>query len=101
MKKYIYFYFIFFDSSEKFGLYHVNFSHPEKIRTPKLSAKAYTNIIKTNKIDWKFKPKSQVVVSAMAQRDDNMHQHHSSASSFKMQGIIAFIIATMGIVIAH
>ncbi|XP_001650404.2 myrosinase 1 [Aedes aegypti] len=36
--------------SEKFGLYHVNFSSPNRERTPKLSSKLLQTVIKTRKI---------------------------------------------------
>ncbi|ALC38766.1 maker438 [Drosophila busckii] len=43
--------------AEKFGLYHVNFSSPERTRTPKISAKVFANICKTNALDWNYRPK--------------------------------------------
>ncbi|XP_062537023.1 myrosinase 1-like [Armigeres subalbatus] len=36
--------------SEKFGLYHVNFSSPNRERTPKLSSKLLQSVIKTREI---------------------------------------------------
>ncbi|KAL5292525.1 LCT.2 family protein [Megaselia abdita] len=47
----------------KFGLYHVDFNDPKRKRTAKRSAKVYSNICKTNAIDWSFHP---VVISPMA-----------------------------------
>ena len=43
--------------TEKFGLYHVDFKHPNKTRTPKLSAKVYSHIVKTKNIDFDHRPK--------------------------------------------
>lgn len=37
--------------SAKFGLYQVNFTDPERTRTPRASASYYKNIIKTNSLD--------------------------------------------------
>jgi len=34
--------------TEKFGMYHVNFSDPDLPRTPKLSANWYKQLIKNN-----------------------------------------------------
>lgn len=47
--------------TEKFGLYHVDFNHPNRTRTAKLSAKVYANIVKTHKIDLDFNPKLDVL----------------------------------------
>lgn len=53
--------------TEKFGLYHVDFSAPNRTRTPKISARVFANICKTNAIDWSYRPaldEHQLVVAA-------------------------------------
>uniref|UniRef100_A0A1I8PM40 Cytosolic beta-glucosidase n=2 Tax=Stomoxys calcitrans TaxID=35570 RepID=A0A1I8PM40_STOCA len=42
--------------SEKFGLYHVDFNDAQRKRTPKISARVYSRICKTNRIDWSYRP---------------------------------------------
>ncbi|XP_058975510.1 myrosinase 1 [Musca domestica] len=42
--------------TEKFGLYHVDFNDPQRKRTPKISARVFAHICKTNRIDWNYRP---------------------------------------------
>lgn len=55
--------FLYCFNSEQFGLYHVDFTSPERTRTPKASAKVYTNIVRTHAIDWNFRPEPTVIAS--------------------------------------
>jgi beta-glucosidase/6-phospho-beta-glucosidase/beta-galactosidase len=41
---------VYFSSSERFGLYHVDFNDPGRKRTAKKSAQVFSQIIKSNKI---------------------------------------------------
>lgn len=49
-------------------MYHVDFNHPNRTRTPKVSAKVYSNIVKTHTIDWSYRPKPGVMINAEPQR---------------------------------
>lgn len=57
--------------TEKFGLYHVDFSSANKTRTPKMSAKVFSKIAQTNRIDYSYKPQVPELPSA-APKENNM-----------------------------
>uniref|UniRef100_A0A1L8DR18 Cytosolic beta-glucosidase n=2 Tax=Nyssomyia neivai TaxID=330878 RepID=A0A1L8DR18_9DIPT len=54
--------------TEKFGLYHVDFKHPNRTRVQKTSARVFAKIIKTNKIDWDYQPEPEVFIPSGASR---------------------------------
>ncbi|XP_058829744.1 myrosinase 1-like [Topomyia yanbarensis] len=44
---------------ERFGLYYVDYNHPNRTRTQKSSAKFYASVIETRKIDMDFMPEPE------------------------------------------
>ena len=43
--------------SERFGLYEVDFTNPDRPRTPRKSAYVYKQIIKSRRLDLNYEPK--------------------------------------------
>lgn len=75
--------------SESFGLYHVDFSSPERKRTPKLSAKVYANIIRTHAIDWNFRPEPTVIASRQ------LYDESMNSSSVAMMSPFSILCAVL------
>ncbi|XP_067646011.1 myrosinase 1 [Eurosta solidaginis] len=71
--------------AEKFGLYHVDFNHPNRTRTPKIAARVYAKICQTNTIDWSHRPildDSQIkALAQLPEFDDNSKSSGNSLNS--------------------
>lgn len=67
--------------SVKFGLYHVDYTHPNRTRTPKMSAKVFSQIVKTHVIDWDYKPKPDIIITAEAQVAESSSAYHQTQSA--------------------
>ncbi|CAG4954208.1 unnamed protein product [Colias eurytheme] len=59
--------------SIRFGLYEVNYTCPNRTRTPRKSAYVYKEIARTHKLDFEFEPNTSVPISALGEDGDESH----------------------------
>ena len=76
--------------TEKFGLYHVDYTSNEKTRTAKMSAKVYKKIVETNEIDFEYAPDPEIFIEHPTKYVDYCQ---SSASTTQIK--IAFVIVSV------
>lgn len=78
--------------TEKFGLYHVDYTSSNKTRTAKMSARVYKKIVETNEIDFNYSPDPEVFIEHPTQYVDYCKD---SGSSFQIHfTLIVFSIVT-------
>lgn len=73
---------------EKFGLYHVDFNDPNRKRTAKASAKAYSRIAKTNVVDWNHIPTPDVWISP---KSDSSTQNTAAQTALLSTAVLTIV----------